>query len=386
MSILRSGFGNKKKGALQRTMELPINISHEGSGHQKRVKFPKSLITEGKTRDKIEIIHDDSDDSDDASEDSVVLPRRMPKQKKMHVADMGSFTNPSKRVTDMGEPEDFEETDSDGTSQSGSETMSEVSDDSSESRSEREPNQEKLLKKQQKYEILSKLQQLERRGVTLSKRYSMKSKLHDLQFEFGRVTDILNKESGLKFSRKVLMAFVTGIEFANKKFDPVQAKLEGWSESVMENVEDYDRCLTRLVDKYSGSVEVAPELELLIALVGSGFMFHLSKSILQNPVGILSSLGQENPGMLENVMKNVMKSVRPDGIPPTPQQNPQESQGGGGMTPPSFDVSELLGTLGQRDAPMGSGSESGSSYTDGESDDDDIKIVQVPPPTTKKRR
>lgn len=366
-------------------MELPINISHEGSGHNKRVQFPKSLINQGKTRDKIEIIHDD-DDSDDASEESVVLPRRMSKQKKMHVADMGSFTNPSKRVLNIDEPEEeaFDETDSDGTSQSGSE-MSDVSNDSSESRSEREPNHEKLLKKQQKYEILSKLQQLERRGVALTKRYSMKSKLHDLQFEFSRVTDILNKESGLKFSRKVLMAFVTGVEFANKKFDPIQAKLEGWSESVMENVEDYDRCLTRLVDKYSGSVEVAPELELLMALVGSGFMFHLSKSILQNPVGILSSLGQQNPGMLENVMKNVMKSVRPAGIPPTPLQN--NPQGGEGMTPPSFDVSELLGTLGQSEAPeMGSGSESGSSYTDGESDDDDIKIVQVPPPTTKRRR
>ena len=37
-----------------------------------------------------------------------------------------------------------------------------------------------------------------------------------------------------------MMAVVTGVEFLNTKFDPFDVKLDGWSESVHENVDDYD--------------------------------------------------------------------------------------------------------------------------------------------------
>ena len=342
-----------------------IKVNHQTDSTRKKVKLPENLLSGG--NDNIQILQHDSDDDSDTS----AQPTRNRKEPKIDYSDFNSFTNQNKKI--IGEPDDYSESDdNESGSSSGSEDMSDAS-----SESEVNVNQEKLLKKQQKYEILSKLQQLERRGITLSKNYNMKSKLHDLQFELKRVTDVLDKESGLKFGRKVLMAFVTGVEYANKRFDPVQAKLEGWSESVMENVEDYDRAIIRLVEKYSGSVEVAPEIELVMALVGSGFMFHLSKSILQNPVGILSSLGQQNPDMLENVMKNVMKSVRP------PQQ--QGENNGKGMTPPSFNVSDLLGGLQQKQPD--DESETGSSeYTDDETDDDDIKLVQVPEDKLKKRR
>ena len=36
------------------------------------------------------------------------------------------------------------------------------------------------------------------------------------------------------------MAAVTGLEFLNKKFDPIGAKLDGWSESVNESITDFD--------------------------------------------------------------------------------------------------------------------------------------------------
>ena len=360
--------GNKKKKCHDKEMTDSINIVHESESAKKKVKLPNSLM--GSSRSNINIINEDSDS------DASITPVRTHKTKLNH-EDFNSFTNPSKKI--IGEPENYSDDESESdNSMSGSSADSGMTEDSSEENYET-ANQERLLKKQQKYDILSKLQQLERRGVTLSKKFSMKSKLHDLQFELKRVTDILDKESGLKFSRKVLMAAVTGIEYANKRFDPVQAKLDGWSESVMENIEDYDRALIRLVDKYSGAVEVAPEIELLMALVGSGFMFHLSKTILQTPVGILSSLGQENPAVLENVMKNVMSSIRPDQINEiATNQKPSNNT----FTPPSFDISQLINNKPQ--VTNDSGSE--SSYTDDDSEDDDIKLVQVSQDKINKRR
>ena len=40
----------------------------------------------------------------------------------------------------------------------------------------------------------------------------------------------------MKFQGKMLMAFVTGLEFLNNKFDPFDVKLEGWAEQLNENI------------------------------------------------------------------------------------------------------------------------------------------------------
>ena len=36
------------------------------------------------------------------------------------------------------------------------------------------------------------------------------------------------------------MAFVSGLEFLNNRFDPFDVKLDGWSEQINENLEEYD--------------------------------------------------------------------------------------------------------------------------------------------------
>lgn len=39
---------------------------------------------------------------------------------------------------------------------------------------------------------------------------------------------------------RVLMAVITGAEFVNKKFNPLSLKLiDGWSESMMDGIEEY---------------------------------------------------------------------------------------------------------------------------------------------------
>ena len=46
------------------------------------------------------------------------------------------------------------------------------------------------------------------------------------------------------------MAAVTGVEFLNKKFDPIGAKLDGWSESVMDNITDYEEIFKKLIKRH----------------------------------------------------------------------------------------------------------------------------------------
>ena len=48
----------------------------------------------------------------------------------------------------------------------------------------------------------------------------------------------------------MLIACTTGLEFMNKKYNPFEIQLDGWSENVMENVEDYDEVFEELYVKY----------------------------------------------------------------------------------------------------------------------------------------
>ena len=135
--------------------------------------------------------------------------------------------------------------------------------------------------RKKKSELINKLNRLESKGYTLTKHFSMDNTLEEIQMEYDRLVDAKGLESSVRFQRQCLMGVVTGFEFLNGKFNPFDWQLEGWSESVHENVEDYDEVFEELYDKYKGRGNMPPEAKLMMSLVGSGFMFHMSNSFFR---------------------------------------------------------------------------------------------------------
>lgn len=113
--------------------------------------------------------------------------------------------------------------------------------------------------RKQKSELINKLNRLESKGYTLTKHFSMDNTLEEIQSEYDRLVDAKNLEGSIKFQRQCLMGAVTGFEFLNGKFNPFDWQLEGWSESVHENIEDYDEVFEELYDKYKGKGNMPPE-------------------------------------------------------------------------------------------------------------------------------
>ena len=67
--------------------------------------------------------------------------------------------------------------------------------------------------------------------------------------EYARLKHQRDLENSIKFQRKSMMAFASGVEFLNSKFDPFDIKLDGWSESLHENLSDYDDVFEELHEK-----------------------------------------------------------------------------------------------------------------------------------------
>ena len=197
--------------------------------------------------------------------------------------------------------------------------------------------------------------------------------------------------NSIKFQRKMMMAVVTGVEFINTKFDPFDVKLDGWSESVHENVNDYDEIFEELHEKHKEKAKMAPETKLFFSLAGSAFMFHLTQSLFKSSTPAMADVMQQNPEMMKQFAQAAVGAQQQQqmggarggyGAPPMPQHHapPQAGggMGGGGMGGGGMGdlfsglmgggggalggLGGLMGEMGGMGGGGGSGSDNGSSY------------------------
>jgi hypothetical protein len=155
----------------------------------------------------------------------------------------------------------------------------------------RNPEQEK----KDKIEYLNKLQRLEQKGFPVARKFTMDNSLDEIKSEYDRLVDARNLEGSLRFQRQALMGVVTGLEWMNNRFDPFDLNLDGWSESVHENVEDFDEIFEELYDKYKDRGKMPPEARLMFALAGSGFMCHVSNTFMRQRMPSADDLLRKNP-------------------------------------------------------------------------------------------
>lgn len=206
---------------------------------------------------------------------------------------------------------------------------------------------------EEKQDYLYKFYRLQSKGVPIQKKFNINSNISEMRSEYNRIKRDAEVNASIRFSRRMLMACVTAVEFMNKRYDPFDIKLDGWSESVMQNVDDYDNVFERLHDKYASRVAMAPEIELMLSLAGSAFMFHLTNSMF-NSMPNLKDIAKQNPDILKNMMQSMSAAAAnnnnaPSQPPPSRPNNPvEESDMSGGfreMKGPMFDMSSLMGMM-----------------------------------------
>tara|TARA_B100001123_G_scaffold417221_1_gene519762 strand:+ start:1536 stop:2612 length:1077 start_codon:yes stop_codon:yes gene_type:complete len=152
--------------------------------------------------------------------------------------------------------------------------------------------------KNEKIDLIYKFKKLENQGIDTTMNYNMNSGLDEMRNEYIKLKKQRELENSVKFQRKMLMAIITAIEFLNGRFDPFDLKLNGWSESVNENIYDYDEIFEELHEKYGGGTEMAPEIRLILMLGGSAFMFHLTNTMLKSAMPSMDKLFEQNPDMM----------------------------------------------------------------------------------------
>jgi hypothetical protein len=180
--------------------------------------------------------------------------------------------------------------------------------------------------KNEKIDLLYKFRKLEGQGIKTTMNYNMNSHLDDMRNEYIKLKKQREIDNSIKFQRKVMMAAITGLEFLNNKFDPLSIHLDGWSESVSENIYDYDEVFEELYEKYGGTTEVAPEIKLLMLLGGSAFMFHLTNTMFKTTMPGMGDIMKDNPELMKQFASAAMGNVMGSQPNQQPNQKPQMQQ------------------------------------------------------------
>ena len=208
------------------------------------------------------------------------------------------------------------------------------------------PARDPDAERKEKTDYLNKLQRLEAKGFPVARKYTMDNSLDEVKTEYFRLVDARQLETSIKFQRQMLMGAITGMEWLNGRFDPFDIKLDGWSESVHENVEDFDEIFEELYDKYKDRGKMSPEMRLMMAVGGSGFMCHVSNSFFRSKMPSMDDVLKKNPELARQMAAAAASQAGPGfgnfmgmamGVQPPMPQGPSvnPSQTGGFFAAPS---------------------------------------------------
>jgi hypothetical protein len=237
----------------------------------------------------------------------------------------------------------------------------------------------------EKFKVLRKLEEVERKGAKLTKKYSMESSLAEMQGEYEMILAEKERSNSCKFQGKMLMAAITGIEFLNNKFDPFDVKLDGWAEQMNENIEDYDEIFGELHEKYKSKAKMAPELKLLFQLGGSAIMVHMTNTMFKSSLPGMDDIMRQNPELMQQFTSaavNSMQNTNPgfsgfmgnfmpgasSNAPPPPAQQTQQARSQSDRTAPpanrpdlmrsrnndGINIQEQFGSVGQKESQSSS--------------------------------
>lgn len=289
-------------------------------------------------------------------------------QRPMYQEDINEFANPMKQSAPppprQEEPIDYGE---------GEEEDDEGYDGPAEEEEQPSPGYKTI--DEEKADLVNKLGRLEKKGFVVNKRLNAYSPVDELRTEVKRITYSIEVDKSVKFSRRMLIACVTGLEFLNKRYNPFEIQLEGWSENVMESVDDYDEVFEELYVKYRTKMHMAPEVKLIMMLGGSAMMFHLTNSMFKSVMPNVNDVMKQNPDLMQNMMSAVQNTMaNQGGTASSGSSNPSDG-GRHEMKGPGLDISSLMGGIMMPPMPPMNTSAPRQQQREIEEEDDDISDI-----------
>ncbi len=204
-----------------------------------------------------------------------------------------------------------------------------------------------------KTEGLTLLERMDKQGVGGTK-MTMANTLEEINAEVARRKDSKGLEKSIRFQRSMLTTLTSGMEFLNSKYDPLGVALDGWSEQVNENIEDYDEIFEELYDKYKDKSKVAPEVRLIMSLGLSAAMCHVTNTMFKSKMPGMDDIFRKNPDLQRQMARAAAEQAVGPGFANFVSMGMPGGGGGGGgaRAPPPQPMPTMPSFMEEEEMPM----------------------------------
>lgn len=190
---------------------------------------------------------------------------------------------------------------------------------------EKKKRKEELL--HEKVEMLTRIINLSKNGFTATKEWDVKDDIDEIRYECYRMQRESNSKKSIKIMRRVLVTITTLVETGNSYFNPFNLRLDGFSESMMLNLDDYDDCFEQIHHKYSGRSSVGPEMQILFTFMSAAIFHHAGNAIGGGRGGGAAERKKSSVSPMSSVMSMMGMLNRNKSTPvassfPTPRSTP----------------------------------------------------------------
>ena len=160
----------------------------------------------------------------------------------------------------------------------------------------------------EKHDLLFRMNRMCTRGGKQSRTMGVADSLEELRCECDRMQREIETEKSVKFQRSLMTSFATGVECLNARWNFAGIKLDGWSQSLQDDMDNYDEVFEELHAKYATKSVMPPEIKLIMMIASSAFMFHMSKSMFSSVPGMEDAM-RDDPELARKVAAAVAKKA-----------------------------------------------------------------------------
>lgn len=230
-------------------------------------------------------------DSEDIKKKKTIMRKKLAaKMSKKSDTSSSSSSSASSNSSDTSNSGGSEMSGSAGSENSGSELSSGSECSFDKVASAKKRRKDELL--QEKVEMLTRIGNLSGNGFSTTKKWAMKDDIDEIRFECYRMQRESNAKKSVKMMRQMLISITTLVEMGNRYFNPFNLQLDGFSQSMMRSLSDFDDCFDQLHHKYSNRTSMGPETQLLFTFVSSAVFHHAGNAVTKKAS---SSPGSQNP-------------------------------------------------------------------------------------------
>jgi len=169
-------------------------------------------------------------------------------------------------------------------------------------------------KRRKKRVMIKNLEHWHEKGIVKNiSHFNMDSNYDEVEDEYESALDDKRKRDSVKIQQNWLITMVNTIEYGNAMFDPFNISLDGWGESISEDIDSYGEIFEQLHDKYKGG-KMSPELSLLLRIGFSASVVHFSNKALSTATPGFNDVIKQSPELMRmftNATVDSMKQTAP---------------------------------------------------------------------------